>query len=282
MQTTRQTLQRARRAASLGMLLLGGAGPATAQIDYRNLDDDRPAFVEDAYPVERWAFELLAPWRYEREADGGTLHLIVPELAYGLHRNLQVGIKLPLAGAASGAGDRTWGVAGLRAFALYNFNTEAPALPALSLRADAGLPVGGLGGEGTRVGLKAIATRSFGWQRVHLNASWGVGAADRLPVAEAIPAWSAGVAVDRTLFRQSLLLVVETYAKRLPGAGHTGVAASVGARWQLTPTVVLDGGVGRRLGAHGPDVALTLGLSHAFAVRALMPRPPRAAGGGDR
>ena len=30
-----------------------------AQIDYRNLDDDRPVVTEDAYPVERYAFELL-------------------------------------------------------------------------------------------------------------------------------------------------------------------------------------------------------------------------------
>lgn len=272
--------QRGRARLPLVLLLLpAGAGTAVGQIDYRNLDDDRPSFVEDAYPVERWAFELLAPWRLEREAGGGTVHLVVPELAHGLYRNLQVGLKLPIAGVVSTSGDRTWGLAGIRGFALYNFNTEARSLPALSLRVDAGLPVGGLGGDGTRVGVKAIATRSFGWQRLHLNASVGMGEDERPPQAEAIPAWSLGAAVDRTFFRESLLLVVEGYAKRLPGGGHTEVVTGVGGRIQLTPTLVLDGGLARRLGQHGPDIAFTVGLSRAFAIRGLMPVPRGPRGG---
>ena len=83
-----------------------GSTPALAQIDYRNLDDDRPTLVEDAYPVEQWAFEWLAPWRYEREAGGHTLHLFVPELAYGILPNAQLGVKLPFAGVDEGAGAR--------------------------------------------------------------------------------------------------------------------------------------------------------------------------------
>ena len=42
--------------------------PAWAQIDYRNLDDERPVVTEDAYPVERYAFEFLAPYLFEAEA----------------------------------------------------------------------------------------------------------------------------------------------------------------------------------------------------------------------
>ena len=45
--------------------------------------------------------------------------------------------------------------------------------------------------------------------------------------------------------------------------------AAFGGRWQWTPTLVLDAGVSRRLrSAIGPDFALTIGLSHAFAIRA--------------
>ena len=47
--------------AMAGLLLLLRVSPAVAQIDYRNLDDDRPVVSEDAYPVERYGFELLAP-----------------------------------------------------------------------------------------------------------------------------------------------------------------------------------------------------------------------------
>src|SRR5919112_644746 len=43
---------------------------ATAQTDYRNLDAGRPVVTEDAYPVERYAFELRAPYRFEADAGG--------------------------------------------------------------------------------------------------------------------------------------------------------------------------------------------------------------------
>jgi hypothetical protein len=51
------------------------APPLAAQIDYRNLDDERPVATEDAYPVERHAFELLTAYRYEHERGGANLHL---------------------------------------------------------------------------------------------------------------------------------------------------------------------------------------------------------------
>jgi hypothetical protein len=55
------------------------------------------------------------------------------------------------------------------------------------------------------------------------------------------------------------------------------VVVGAGARWQWTPTLVLDAGVSRRLtGNAGPDLEVTAGLSHAFAVRRLLPRPVAA------
>ena len=110
--------------AAAGMLLSLQAAPVSAQIDYRNLDDDWPVVTEDAYPVERYAFEFLAPYRFEAESGGGQLHLVVPEAAYGIARNAQVGLKLPFAAVNDAAGTE-WGLAGLRVFALYNFNTGA-------------------------------------------------------------------------------------------------------------------------------------------------------------
>jgi hypothetical protein len=250
-------------------------GPAWAQIDYRNLDDDRPVVSEDAYPVERYAFELLAPYRYEAEADGARLHTTVPEAAYGLARNAQVGVKLPLAALDDGTGT-DWGLAGLRLFGLYNFNTESRRLPALSLRADATFPVGSLAGEGSRFALKAIATRSWGRMRAHLNVSRGFGSENGLSVAEPLNRWNAGLAVDRTFFRSSILLIGEIAASQSVQDAPTAVNASLGGRWQWTPTLVLDAGVTRRLRSDiGPDIALTVGLSHAFALRVLMPAGPR-------
>jgi hypothetical protein len=50
----------------------------------------------------------------------------------------------------------------------------------------------------------------------------------------------------------------------------------LGLRYQLTPTLVFDTGVRRRLGPDsGPDLGLTFGLSHAFALAGLLPGGPR-------
>jgi hypothetical protein len=265
-------LRTAALAAGLSNLFLE---PCWAQIDYRNLDDDRPVVTEDAYPVERYAFELLGPYRFEAEVGGAQHHTFVPEVAYGLARNAQVGLKLPFAGADEGTGT-DWGLAGLRVFGLYNFNTEGQWLPALSLRADATFPVGSLGGDGSRFAIKAIATRSWGPTRAHLNASRGFGSEDALSVAEPLSRWNASLAVDRTFFRSSILLIGEVAVSQAVRDAPTAVNASFGGRWQWTPTLVLDAGVARRLRADiGPDIALTIGLSHAFALRGLMPAGPR-------
>jgi hypothetical protein len=262
-------------AITAGLLLFFLVPSAAAQIDYRNLDDDQPVVTEDAYPIERYAFELLGPYRFEAEAGGTNLHTSVPEAAYGLARNAQVGLKLPLAAVDEGP-ETDWGLAGLRAFGLYNFNTESRWLPALALRADASFPVGSLAGEGSRLAIKAIATRSWGRMRAHLNAARGFGSEDGLSVAEPLNRWSASLAIDRTFFRSSILVIGEVAAWQAVQDAPTAVNASLGARWQWTPTLVLDAGVTRRLRSDiGPDIALTIGLSHAFAIRAFMPAGPR-------
>ena len=240
-----------------------GAHSLTAQTDYRNLDDDRPAAVEDAYPLERRAFELVLPYHFSREG-GRSLHASTPELAWGALPNLALGVKAPF-GAADAPGTST-GLAGIRLFSIYNFFTEAPALPALSLRGDLHLPVGALAGEDARVSLKLLATRSFGPWRVHLNGGYGFGDPAVASAVEPLPRWSAGAALDRTLYRQSLLLVGDVIGRAADRNAPTEVEAGLGLRWQWTPTLVLDAGLRRRLTEEGHDIAFGLGLTHAFGL----------------
>ena len=259
----------------LSLILAGCAiGPLSAQTDYRNLDGERPTFIADAYPIERWAFELSMPWRYERTSSGGSAHVFGAELSYGIFRNGQVGLELPLAAVDQGP-ETTWGLAGLRAFGLYNLTTESGAWPAVSFRADLAMPVGANGGDATRGGVQVLATRSFGAQRLHANVSAAAGP-DNGALVESLPRWSAGLALDRTFIRESLLLIGEMYALRHGSDEPTETVASIGARWQLTPTLVIDGGVGRRLSNTGPDVTVTFGVSHAFAVSSLLPSVHRS------
>jgi hypothetical protein len=253
--------------------LLLGATSAQAQIDYRNLDDGRPVHTEDAYPVERYAFELLTPAEIQDFPGGLKTTTITPELEYGLVSNGQVGLAVPFAllrrPGASGLGD--FGLAGLRLHGLYNFNTESRSLPAFALRVDLALPVGALAGEVARATVKAIATRSWGLTRAHVNAAWSFGSDDGLTEVGASARWSGSLAVDRTLFRSSLLLVLEGLVEQEVRGAPTAVVMAGGVRWQWSPTVVLDIGVSRRVTASGPSFAATLGVSHVFAVRGLMP-----------
>jgi hypothetical protein len=251
------------------------AGSLAAQIDYRNLDRERPVATEDAYPVERHAFELLLPLRSERERDGSRLHMVPLEIEYGVFDNTQIGLGLPLAALDRPERDTEWGIAGLDLFGLYNFNTEGPALPALSVGADLSFPVGSLAGEDVAFTLRGIATRSWGVTRLHLNAARSFGSDGGAGVALA-PRWSVGLAADRTLFRRSLLLVGELLTRRSARGAPVEVNGAIGARYQLNPTLVLDAGIARRLRADaGPDYDLTIGLSHAFGLAWLMPGRPR-------
>ena len=109
--------------------------------------------------------------------------------------------------------------------------------------------------------------------RAHLNLARGFGSEDSVSAAEPLDRWSGSLAIDRTFFRSSILLIGELAVVQ---AVQDAPNASVGGRWQWTPTLVLDAGVTRRLRSDtGPDIALTIGLSHAFALRGLMPAGPR-------
>lgn len=264
-------MQLQRVTAALAVVFaMAGAPAAMAQIDYRNLDDHRPVRTEDAYPIERYAFELLLPYEYENTPGGISTHVVTPELAHGIARNSQVGFKLPLAVLDRGP-DAEFGFGGLRLFGLYNFNTETPTLPALSLRADLSLPWGDEAGDDPQLTLKAIATRSWGLTRLHLNAAASVTSGTGRPTVDAEPDWSISLAADRTLFRQSLLLVGEVVVLAERDGAPAEVTVGGGVRYQLTPTLVLDGGLNRRLSDSGPDFGLTVGLSHAFSFAGLLP-----------
>jgi hypothetical protein len=254
-----------------GLCLAVHARPLAAQIDYRNLDRERPVATEDAYPVERHAFELLLPLSSERERGGDRLHTIPIEIEYGVFDNAQIGVGIPVAALDRVGGDTDWGLAGLDVFGLYNFNTEGPALPALSIGADVALPVGALAGDKARVTLSGIATRSWGLTRIHFNAARSFGSEDG-PGVEFAPRWSYSLAADRTVFRQSLILVGELLTQRQVSEAPIEVNAAIGVRYQLGPTLVLDVGGRRRLRSEaGPDYDLTVGLSHAFGLSWLMP-----------
>ncbi len=246
-----------------------GVAPLAAQIDYRNLDVGRPVRVTDAYPVERFAFELSLPYAAGR-GDGAVRHTVSPHLEYGIHRNLMVGVGFEV------DLHRTGGSAGLAAAelgALWNVRRETPSLPAIAFSLEAAQPLrDGRFGRDVEVTLTGLATRSIGRSRLHLNGVVGL----LVPEASHLGTpWWAGVAWDRTLFRSSTLVIAEVVVNRDAGALPVTWSAGAGVRRQLTPTVVGAIGVAQALDDFDAGTSLTVSLSHAFAVRSLMRRGVR-------
>lgn len=250
------------------------APPAAAQTDYYNTDKGRPVTIEDAYPVERYAFELqLAPVRLERES-GGVYHWeIAPELAYGILPRTQLEVGFPLSFVDAGGEGGTEGLAGIEIAALHNLNVETRTLPALAVAAEVLLPVGGLAPDRAYTSLKGIATRTFSWARFHVNGQYtlGSGAEEGDEVGEA-SRWMAGIAVDRTLPLRSLLMTADVFAEQpLVDDEELAWTAEAGFRYQTSPQFNIDFGVGRRFAGGERGWSFTFGAAHAFAVRSLLP-----------
>jgi hypothetical protein len=252
----------------LGAFLAIGGGAAHAQTDFYNTDAGRPIRIEDAYATERHAFELkIASLRLERESAGIYSWEVEPEVAYGVLPRTHVEIGLPLVAVdAEGAlGDE--GIAGLEISALHTLNVETELLPALGIRGDLLLPVGGLAPEKLYGSVTALLTRTFQFARFHVNGSYTVGEAR--PSATALDRWLAGIAVDRTFPLDAFLVTAEVYARRPIGIPDTEWHTGLGLRYQLGVRTALDAGLGRRLTGTSAWY-VTLGAAHAFGLRGLI------------
>lgn len=256
------------------LALIAVAQPAAAQTDYYNTDAGRPVRIEDAYPVERYAFELqLAPVRLEREGGGAYHWEVAPELAYGIFPGTQLEIGFPLAFRDGGDEGGAGGLAGIEVAALYNLNVETRTLPALAVAAEVLLPAGSLAPDETYTSLKGIATRTFPFARLHVNGQYTLGgdagADDEVGDASR---WMAGIAVDHTFALRSLLVTADVFAEQaLVDGADLAWTAETGFRYQSSPQFNLDFGVGRRFAGGGQAWFLTFGAAHAFAVRSLLP-----------
>lgn len=260
------------RPAGLALVVAAFGFPVSspAQVDYRNLDAGRPLRTEDAIPVEQYGFELALSLQYQT-SNHGRESLISPELTYGVVANGHIELAFPLsARRADGATD--FGLAGPRLAGFYNFNAEGVVLPAISLQTELALPLGAAAGDELRTTVTAVATRSWGRSRTHLNAQISLGGGADAAAVHAAPDWAISLALDYSFIRQSLLLAAETTVERPAPGVPLGVTLGLGGRLQVTPTVVLGLGLARRLSRESaPDARLLLGISHAFAIRGLLP-----------
>ncbi|MHB1263506.1 MAG: hypothetical protein ACYC1S_03675 [Gemmatimonadaceae bacterium] len=272
--------RRSARARAGAWVLLGCTALSTAgaQGQYANPDAGRPLPIEDAYAIERYALDLhLAPlgaeWGRGRRATWG----LSPEATYGLLPRTQVALALPVA-SRRGNGDRVE-LEGVNLSALHTFNVETAGMPALGLRASALIPVGGAGPDRLESTLRAIATRSLPWARVHVNAAYtfgtdsGAGEFRRLASGDALGSrWQWGVALDRALPLHATLLGLSASVAEPPGRrGSRELTVMGGARVQAAPQWTLEASLGRRLTGPAPAWLASVGIARIVSVN--IPRP---------
>lgn len=269
------SFRKCRRLVMPGLLAFA-PGWAHAQTDFYNTDRGRPVQIEDAYVTERYAFELkVAPLRLERTRGGTYNWGLEPEIALGVLPRTQIEVGLPLAFIEQG-GQRRSGIAGVDVSAMYNFNVETEGLPALAIRGDVLAPVGNLAPNSAYSSVTGMATRTYPWARFHVNGQYTFGATPTSAVAGPgaieVSRWLAGAAVDKAFPLSSTLITAELYGRK-PLVSSEDVEFTVGAgtRFQLSPTLALDGGFGRRLNGAEQGWYVTFGSAYAFSVRSLFP-----------
>ncbi len=256
--------------AAIVFVLASSSSPAAAQTDYYNTDAGRPITIEDAYPVERRAFELqLAPLRVERAPGGVYTWGIEPEIAYGILPRTHVELGFPLAFRDGPAGTRSRGLAGIELGVFHNLNVETM-IPALAVAAEAIFPAGALAPDRTYASAKGIATKTFSWARFHVNGQYTFGDEPDTPAAAGaheLSRWMAGVAIDRTMPLRSMLVTGEIVARQ-PMHAEDDLAweAATGMRFQYSPRVAVDAGIGRQLTGESRAWSLTFGAAYAFGL----------------
>lgn len=159
-------------ALAFGALLLD-ASRAAAQNAFYNLDSGRPTRVEDALPTPRGELEIqFLPIRAEWLGDGSQRQRLEPKIAYGLLPMTEIEIRVPFVRTRASDGTATTGVASAAIGALHAFNVET-SWPALAIAGELVLPVSTLSAPTGSYALKGLATKTFRFGRVELNAGGG-------------------------------------------------------------------------------------------------------------
>ena len=257
-------------------LLAANASRLVAQTDFYNTDRGRPVQIEDAYVTERYAFELkLAPVRIERAARGAYNWGLDPEIAYGFLPRTQLELSLPLAYREAGS-QHTSGVRGLGLSLMHNLNAETETWPALGIRADLLMPVGGLAPDKAFPSITGMATRTFRVARFHLNAQYTAGDSPATSTTNAsaseLSRWLIGGAIDKTFPLRSSLISAEFFGRKpIDASESVEYTTGVGVRHQMSPTLALDAGFGRRLNGSAPGWYVTFGSAYDFSLAGLFP-----------
>ncbi len=248
-----------------GALLAPVSTPAA---DHRNLEENNPITVEDAFVIAYRSIEQQPVFRYERGGERGEVFALEPELKWGMMKNFQ------LEGRAAffiGPGDRE-GSGNVQVEGLYNFNLETSLTPATALRFGLEFP-SGEGASGVNSKVRGILTKGFARGRVHVNAGF-TNIGDPGPGEEAY-IYQVVVGADHpadfgllpiAIGLDNLVLVDVVVQRAAVAPGDPLVLAEAGLRHQVNPWMLLTFGVGVGIAGQTPDVQAAVGYQYTFAA----------------
>jgi len=224
-------------------LLAVGVGPAYA-IDHKNLDENRPLRLEDAYAISAGEIAVEAGAGVTLQRRGANRGFFPVELLYGAFPNFQLGIGTLLSTDPREIDDRPKS-GDLRLSALYNFNQETLSLPAFALKLGLDAPTG-IDSRGVAVELKGIVTKSVERLSLHFNGSYEFLTDSRHDERDGRYKFAVGASypVGAPQFTRATL-VADVFTEQAMHRGDSNVVGTeLGLRYQLTPRIVWDIGVG--------------------------------------
>jgi Putative MetA-pathway of phenol degradation len=241
--------------------------PAWASaIDHKNLDGGRPLRLDDAYAISTGEVEVEIGSGFTLQRRGTDRGFFTVEVLMGALPNLQIGIGTVLFTDPRGidepakSGDLSLGV-------LYNFNQETLVLPAFGARMELNLPTG-VHSHGVEVELKGIVTKSFERVSVHLNAGYEFltdpARGERDGHYELV--LGASLPLGAPQYTRATL-IADLFTQQAIHRGESNVfGAEMGFRYQLTPSIVWDLGVGTEFAgpAERSRFFFNTGLSFGF------------------
>lgn len=248
-------------------LVLLGTSSVLAQSDQLNLEGGIGTQLEDAYATAFRNRELQSFVRYDRTADGKNLVLLNPAVEYGLFRNAQVSVAVPI---RLGTADRM-GSGDIQVAGLYNFNAEGFIMPAIGLGATVNVPTG-LESAGLDYTLRFAATKTFlkgHPSRVHVNVRYSHNADPTTMregtqvMSERSDYWMAIIGYSGRI-APTTLLVVDFVREELRMQGQTASTLELALRRQINPRLVLSLGGGVGVAGDAPNVRGNFGFQQAF------------------
>jgi hypothetical protein len=255
-----------RLGAIAAVIFLGLTTGVVYAIDHQNLDENRPLRVEDAYAIADGEIAVEAGVGLTLLRRGASRGLFPVEMLYGALPNLQLGIGALLSTDPRTLDDRPKS-GDVRLSALYNFNQETIGLPAFALKLGLDAP-SGVDARGYAVELKGIVTKSIERLSVHGNGGYEFLTASRGQEGGGRYKFTLGASypVGAPLITRATL-IADVFAEQ-PVRRHDSTTAGteVGLRYQLTPRVVWDVGLGTDFAgpAKRSHFFMTMGVSVGF------------------